>query len=312
MISLKLETLSALIWGCRTAFETWRMCASMLSPIGLFANPWTVTCQSPSSVEFSKQEHWSGCHFLLQGIFLSQGLNVNLLHWKADSLPLHHLGSPWNISSVQFNHSVMSDSLQPHGLQHTRPPCPSPTNTWSLLKPTSIESVMPSNHLIPSRPLLLPPSIFSSIRVFSNESVLLIRWPKYWSFSFNISPFREYSGLISFRMDWLDLLAVQGTLCLIIISNDCKVFSELSTNVDFEFEFFVICLNSWRFYLITGYKYTVIYKHIQVKLYTRINLLTDCPNWKSPNIFLLKTCKSKSSHVHWLAWGRVEWMYKTH
>ena len=92
------------------------------------------------------------------------------------------------------------------------------TNTWSLLKPTSTESVMPSNHLIPCRPLLLPPSIFSSIRVFSNESVLLIRCPKYWSFSFNISPFREYSGLISFRMDWLDLLAVQGTLCLIIIS----------------------------------------------------------------------------------------------
>ena len=138
MISLKLETLFSLIWGCRTAFETWRMCASMLSPIWLFANPWTVTCQSPSSVEFSKQEHWSGCHFLLQGIFLSQGLNLNLLHWMADSLPLHHLGSPWNISSVQFNHSVMSDSLQPHGLQHTRPPCASPTpGVYSNLRPLS-------------------------------------------------------------------------------------------------------------------------------------------------------------------------------
>ena len=138
MISLKLETLFSLIWGCRTAFETWRMCASMLSPIWLFANPWTVTCQSPSSVEFSKQEHWSGCHFLLQGIFLSQGLNLNLLHWMADSLPLHHLGSTWNISSVQFNHSVMSDSLQPHGLQHTRPPCPSPTpGVYSNLRPLS-------------------------------------------------------------------------------------------------------------------------------------------------------------------------------
>ena len=76
----------------------------------------------------------------------------------------------------------------------------------------SIESVMPSNHLILCHPLLLPPSIFPSFRVFSNESVLRIRWPKYWSFSFNISPSNEYSGLISFRMDWLDLLAVQGTL----------------------------------------------------------------------------------------------------
>ena len=86
------------------------------------------------------------------------------------------------------------------------------TNSQSLCKLTSIESVMPSNHLILCRPLLLLPSIFPSIRVFSNESVLHIRWPKYWSFSFSISPSNEYSGLISFRMDWLDLLAVQGTL----------------------------------------------------------------------------------------------------
>ena len=86
------------------------------------------------------------------------------------------------------------------------------TNSWTMLKLMSIESVMPSNHLILCHPLFLPPSIFPSIRVFSSESVLCIRWPKYWSFSFNISPSNEYSGLISFRMDWLDLLAVQGTL----------------------------------------------------------------------------------------------------
>ena len=86
------------------------------------------------------------------------------------------------------------------------------TNSWSLLKLLSIQSVIPSNHLILCYPLLLPPSIFPSIRVFSNESALPIRWPKYWSFSFSISPSNEYSGLISFRMDWLDLLAVQGTL----------------------------------------------------------------------------------------------------
>ena len=86
------------------------------------------------------------------------------------------------------------------------------TNSWSLPKLMSIESVMPSNHLILCRPLLLPLSILPSIRVFSNESVLCIRWPKYWSFSFNISPSNERPGLISFRMDWLDLFAVQGTL----------------------------------------------------------------------------------------------------
>ena len=86
------------------------------------------------------------------------------------------------------------------------------TNSWSLLKLMSIESVIPSNHLILCCPLLLPPSIFPSIRVFSNESALCIRWPKYWSFSFSISPSNEYSGLISFKMDWFDLLAVRETL----------------------------------------------------------------------------------------------------
>ena len=86
------------------------------------------------------------------------------------------------------------------------------TNSRSLFRFMSIESVMPSNHLILCHPLLLLPSIFPRTRVFSNESALRIRWPKDWSFSFSISPFNEYSGLISFRMDWLDLLAVQGTL----------------------------------------------------------------------------------------------------
>ena len=104
----------------------------------------------------------------------------------------------------------MSDSLQPHGLQHARPPCPSPAPGVDP-KSMSIESVMPSNHLILCCPLL-PPSIFPSIRVFSKESALCIRWQKYWSFSFNISPSNENPGLISFLMDWLDLLAGQGTL----------------------------------------------------------------------------------------------------
>ena len=100
-------------------------------------------------------------------------------------------------------------SLWPHGLQHTKLPCPSPTP--SLLKLMSIESVMPYNHLILCCPLLLLPPVFPSIRVFSNESALRIRWPKYWSFSFSIIPSKEIPGLISFRMHWLDLLAVQGT-----------------------------------------------------------------------------------------------------
>ena len=103
----------------------------------------------------------------------------------------------------------MSDSLRPHGLQHARLPCPSPTPRAYL---NSTESVMPSNHVILCHPLLLLPSVFPGIRVFFNESVLCIRWPKYWSFSFSISPSNECSGLISFRIDWFDLLAVQGTL----------------------------------------------------------------------------------------------------
>ena len=112
--------------------------------------------------------------------------------------------------SVQFSHSVVSDTLQPHGRQHARLPCL--TNFRSLLKLMSTELVMSSDHLILCCSLLLPPSICPSIRVFSNESALCIRWPRYWNFSFSISPSSEYSGLISSRMDWLDLLAVQGTL----------------------------------------------------------------------------------------------------
>ena len=96
------------------------------------------------------------------------------------------------------------------------------TNSWSLLKLMPVESVMPSNHLTLCRPLLLLPSNFPSIRVFSNQSVLRIRWPKYWSFSFSISPSNEYSGLVSFRMDWFDLLAVQETLKSLLQYNSSK------------------------------------------------------------------------------------------
>ena len=109
---------------------------------------------------------------------------------------------------VYVSCSAVSDSLWPHGLQHARLPCPSPSP--GFLKLMSIESVMPSSHLVLRLPLLLLPSIFPSIGVFSNESALRVQWPKYWSFS--ISPSNKYSGLISCRIDWFDLLAVQGTL----------------------------------------------------------------------------------------------------
>ena len=114
-----------------------------------------------------------------------------------------------NFGSGQFSRSVVSDSLRPHESQHAR--ILSITNSRSLLKLMPIKLVMPSSHLILCHPLLLLPPIPPSIRVFSNESTLLIRWPKYWSFSFSISPSNGHPGLISFRMECLDLLAVQGT-----------------------------------------------------------------------------------------------------
>ena len=106
----------------------------------------------------------------------------------------------------------MSNSLWPCGLQHARLLCPPITNSWSLLKFVSAESVMPSNHLILCHPLLLLPSVFPSIRVFPTKSALLFRWPENWSFILSINPPNAYSGLISFRSDWFDLLATQGTL----------------------------------------------------------------------------------------------------
>ena len=123
-----------------------------------------------------------GCH-VLQGIFPTQGSNLHLLRWRADSL------TP---EPSLFSYSVVSDSLRPHEAQHARPPRPSPTPGACS---TPHKSVMPSNHLILCRPLLLPPSIFPSIRIFCKESGLHIRWPEYWSFSFSISPSNEYSQI---------------------------------------------------------------------------------------------------------------------
>ena len=121
-------------------------------------------------------------------------------------------GRKWDCIIIQFNSVTPSCATLFNPWTAVHQASLTITNSWSLLNLMSIELVMPSNHLILGHPLLLPPSIFPSIRVFSNESVLCITWPKYWSFSFNISPANEHSGLNSFRVDWLDLLAVQGTL----------------------------------------------------------------------------------------------------
>ena len=132
---------------------------------------------------------------------------LEFLTWNPESQVLVLSLNYHQFSSVEsLNHVWL---FATRWIAHARLPCPA---CWSLFRFMSIKSVMPSNHLILCRPLLLLPSVFPSIRVFSNESVLHIRWPKYWSFSFSISPSIEYLGLISFRIDWFDLLAVQGTL----------------------------------------------------------------------------------------------------
>ena len=139
-------------------------------------------------------------------IFIS-GFSI-LFHWYIYVSAI--LSVPHSPDSVQFSCSLVSYSVTPWTA--ARQASLSITNSWSPPKPMSIVSVMPSNHLILHCPLLLLSSIFPSIRVFSNESTLSIRWPKYWSFSFNNSPSNEHPGVISFRMDWLDFFAVQGTL----------------------------------------------------------------------------------------------------
>ena len=140
-----------------------------------------------------------------------------------------------NRNSFQFSSVAQSClTLWPHGLQHTRLPCPSPAP--GACSKSCSSSVMPSNHLILCHPLLLP-SIFPSSKVFSNGSVLHIRWPKFWSFSFSISPSNKYSGLISFRIDWLDPLAVQGTLKSLLQHHSSKA-SILQCSAFFLYFFF--------------------------------------------------------------------------
>ena len=175
--------------------------ACMLSYFSRFWLCDPIECILPGSSvnRFSRQEFWSGFPCPPPEDFPNPGTEPVSLMSPALAGGFLTASTTWEapISRIsQFSRSVVSDSLWPHGLQLTRPPCPSPTP--SLLKLMSIELVMPSNHLILCCPLLLPPSIFTSIRVFSNESVLHVRWPKYWSFSFN----RQNSGPPKMSMSW--------------------------------------------------------------------------------------------------------------
>ena len=225
------------------------MSACELSHVWVFVTPWTVARQAPLSMGFSRQEYCSGLPFPSSGHLPDPGFKPAslepsaLAHGFFTTAPT---GKPWNgcrwyewfgkqieikrgktwpdlaltpailgyscwcgCPSVQFSSvAQLCLTLWTAACQASL----SITNSQSLLKLISSESVMPSNHLILCYPLHLPPSIIPSISVISNESVLCIRWPKYWSFSFSIRPSNEYSRLISFKMDWLDLLAVQGTL----------------------------------------------------------------------------------------------------
>ena len=174
------------------------------------AKNWLIGKDSDAGKDWRQEEkgttedEMAGWHHRLNGHEFDQAPGIGDGPGKPgvlQSMGSQRVGRDWvtNIQSVQFSHSVMSDSLQHHELQHSRPPCPS--STQGVYSNSSHWSVMPSDPLILCCPLLLLPSIFPSIRVFSNESVLCIRWPKYWSFRFNISPSNEYSGLISFRID---------------------------------------------------------------------------------------------------------------
>jgi len=218
-----------------------------------------------------------------------------------------------------LSHSVMSDTLWPHRLQHTRFPCPSPTpgacsNSRSL-------SVMPSNHLILCWPLLLLPSILPSIRVFSNESALCIRKPKYWSFSFSISLSKDYLGFISFRIDWFELLAVQGTLKSLLQHHSSKpLILQLSV-------FLMVELS--HLYLTTGKTITLTIQRFVRKLMSLLfNMFSRLViaflsrrkhlliSWlKSPSAMILEPKKIKSLTVSIVSlclfamkwWNQMQW-----
>ena len=183
----------------------------------------------------------------------------------------------------------MSDSLPPHEPYIAHQTFLSITNSWSLPKPIFIESVMSSNHFILCRSLLLLPSIFPRIRVFSNESALCIRWPKYWSFSLSISPSNEHPGLISFRMDWLDLLAVQGTLKRLLQHHNSK------PSITRCSAFFIVQLS--HPYMTTG----------KTKALTRWTFVSKVMSLPFNMLSRLITEKAMAPHSSTLAW-KIPWM----
>ena len=209
----------------------------------------------------------------------------------------------WEIrTGNQFSHSVMSNSLTCATMDCSTPGFP----VHHQLKLMSVELVMPSNHLILCCPLLLLPSIFPSIRVFSNESVLCIRWPKYWSFSFSISPSNEYSGLISFRMDWLNLLAVQGTLKSLLQHHSskasilgCSAFSTVQLSHPYKTAGRTIALTRWTFVgKVLSLLFNMLSRLVKTFLPRSKCLLIS---WlQSPSSVILEPPKNKVYHCfHW-------------
>ena len=242
----------------------------------------------PSSRGSSQPKNWT--HVSYVSCFKGGFFTTNAT-WEALIL--------W-FSSVHFSCSVMSDSLQPHGLQHCQASL-SITNSRSLFKLMFIESVMPSNHLILCRPLLLPPSIFPRIRAVSNKSVLYIRWPKYWSFSFSISLSSEYLGLISFTMDWLDLLAVQGTLKSLLKHHSSKA-SLLWHSAFFIFQLSHPYMTTGKTIALTRKTFVGKVMSLLFNMLSRL-VITFLPRskrlliswWQSPSAVILEPKKIKSA-----------------
>ena len=213
--------------------------------------------------------------------------------------------------------SLVSSSLQPHELQPSQASL-SITNSQSLLKLISIESVRPSSHLILCHPLLLLPSSFPSIRVFSHESVLPIRWPKYWSFSFSISPCNEYSGLISFRSDWLDLLAVQETLQSLLQHHSSKA-SILRHSAFFIVQLSHAYMTTGKTIALTGWTLVGKIMSLLFNMLSRL-VLAFLPmskhlliSWlQSPSAVILEPPKIVFPYFHLFAmrwWDMMPWFY---
>ena len=229
-----------------------------------------------------------------------------------------YLLSTFSFSSVQFSCSVLSNSLWPHESQHTSPPCPSPL-------PESTQTHVhwvgdPSSHLILCHPLLLLPPILPSIRVFSKESTFHMRWPKYWSFSFNISPSNEPPGLISFRMDWLDLLAVQGILKSLLQQHSSKA-SILQRLAFFTIPLSHPYMTTWKTIALTRQTFDGKVMSLLFNMLSRL-IITFLPRSKhlliswlqSPSAVVLETKKIKSDTVSTVYhlfpmkwWDQIPW-----